>query len=222
MPSGTSPSETRRGEPRLPCTDQSSVDEAASMMARAFFDYPMWQWIMPDEEHRRRALPISARASVLWGQLLGETFAVGAPMRGLAVWARPGMADEDVDPDGSRTDWDNVVAAVGPEGMRRFETMIEVQKPLREKYIPEGGWYLAWLGVEPAEQKSGIGSALLRDMLDRLDEDGAATYLETEKAANVPYYLKHGYEVVHQGVLPDDGPEYFCFLRQPQQGTRDA
>ena len=72
------------------------------MMARAFFDYPMWQWVLPDEEHRRRALPVSARASVLWGQILGHMYCVsGDPMHGLAIWAPPGMADVDVDPDGS-------------------------------------------------------------------------------------------------------------------------
>ena len=193
---------------------------AAPMMARAFFDYPMWQWIMPDDDHRRRALQPASRATLLWGELVGDNLVVGGeqgdPVRGVAVWARPGMADHDVDPDGSLTDWSAVEEAIGPVGMRRFEMMVEIQRPLRTKYIPADGWYLCWLGVDPDVQRTGAGTALLRDMFARLDSQGAATYLETEKAANVPYYLKHGYEIVHEGTLPDGGPEYWCFLREPK------
>lgn len=199
--------------------EASGFDEAGLMMARAFFDYPMWQWIMPDDDHRHRALPVSARATLRWGELIGETHVLAdqqdGPIRGVAVWAQPGMADHDVDPDGTLTDWTAVEEAIGPVGMRRFEMMVEVQKPVRDKHIPSDGWYLAWLGVDPAAQRGGVGSALLRDMFALLDPQGIATFLETEKAANVPYYLKHGYEVVHSGVLPDGGPEYWCFLREP-------
>jgi GNAT superfamily N-acetyltransferase len=197
--------------------DASHTDAASALLTRAFFDYPVWAWVMPDEQHRREALPIAMRASFLWGLILDEAYGIGEPLCGVAIWAPPLMADADVDPDGSRTDWDRVVAAIGADGMRRFESMIEVQQPLRERHIPAGGWYLPWLGVEPEAQRTGAGSALLRAMWSRLDPIHAPTYLETEKAANVPYYLRQGYELVEQAMLPDAGPEYFCFLRRPQE-----
>src|SRR3989304_1208218 len=54
--------------------DDVHVEDAARILTRAFFDYPMWTWILPDEAHRRRALPAVLRASVGWGLLLGEGF----------------------------------------------------------------------------------------------------------------------------------------------------
>jgi len=116
------------------------------------------------------------------------------------------MADSDLDPDGALTGWDDVVAPLGEEAMAKFETFVAAQRPFRDTLIPEGGWYLPWLGVEPAAQRTGTGTALLCDMFARLDSEGIATYLETEKAANVPYYLRHGFRVVHEGALPDGGP----------------
>lgn len=196
--------------------DESYADEATALLTRAFFDYPMWAWVMPDEAHRTSALPIAMRASVIWGLLLGEVYGVGRPLRGVAIWTPPGMADADVDPDGSKLNWDNVVASIGEEGMSRFETMIEVQKPLREAHMDTTTWYLPWLGVDPDAQRTGAGTGLLRAMWERLDRDGAASYLETEKPANVPYYLKQGYQIVEQGTLPRGGPDYTCFLRRPR------
>jgi GNAT superfamily N-acetyltransferase len=195
--------------------DASHVEEATALLVRAFFDYPMWAWVMPDEAHRRRALPLAMRASFLWGLILDEAYGIGRPLQGIAIWAPPGMADADVDPDGSRTNWDAVVAAIGERGMRRFELMIEEQQPLRARHIAADGWYLPWLGVDPDAQRTGAGSALLRAMWARLDPQGCSTYLETEKLANVPYYEQQGYTLVHQDMLPDGGPEYFCFQRTP-------
>lgn len=199
--------------------EASDFDEAASLMVRAFFDYPMWQWVLPDEVHRRRALPVAMRASLKWGSLLGESYALASqdgPLHGVMIWAPAGMSDVDLDPEDALIRWAEVEEAVGADGMGRFEAMIEAQRPSRLKYLGSDGWYLSWLGVDAGAQRTGAGSALLRDMFARLDPQGIATYLETEKAANVPYYLKHGYEVVHTGVLPDGGPEFWCFLRTPR------
>lgn len=195
--------------------DASHVDEATALLARAFFDYPVWSWVLPDDSHRREVLPLAMRASVRWGLILEAMYGVGRPPLGVAIWAPPGMADADVDPDGSRTGWNLFASAAGKRALQRFESMIEIQQPLRAELIPPGGWYLPWLGVEPAVQRSGAGSALLRAMWSRLDPHGAATYLETEKAANVPYYVARGYELLRQGELPDGGPAYFCLRRTP-------
>jgi GNAT superfamily N-acetyltransferase len=195
-------------------------DDASGVLARAFFDYPMYEWLVPEGPHRLHNLRLWMRASLLWGEIVGETHAIGEQMRGVAIWVRPGLVDADVDPDGSRTEWNAVEEAVGRGGMRRFDLMIETQRPLRERYMTDRCWFLNLLGVDPAAQRTGTGSTLVGQMLARLDAQGASSFLETEKAANVPYYLKHGYEIVHQGVLPDGGPEFWCFLRQPNPNSR--
>lgn len=195
--------------------DASHADQASDLLARAFFDYPVWTWVIPDERRRREVLPLAMRASVRWGLILDEVYGIGLPLRGVAIWAPPGMADADVDPEGTRTGWDLFAAAAGEAALLRFESMIAIQQPLRERFIPPDGWYLPWLGVDPGAQRAGAGSTLLRAMWARLDPRGSATYLETEKAANVPYYLRQGYVLLHQGDLPEGGPSYYCMQRQP-------
>jgi len=58
--------------------DESHIEDATALLTRAFFDYPMWAWVMPDEQHRREALPLAMRAVSLsrprGASPLGRTF----------------------------------------------------------------------------------------------------------------------------------------------------
>ena len=191
------------------------VDAAADVLTRAFFDYPMWTWIMPDDEHRRRALPVVMRSSVLWGLLVDETYGAGDPLRGVAVCAPAELSDAELDPDGNRTGYAEAQRALGKEAEERLEALIAEQRPLRERDMPRDAIYVPGLGVDPAAQRTGFGSALLRSIFARADAEGRAVYLETENAVNVPYYVWHGFEVLVEDVVPGGGPRYWTFLRTP-------
>jgi ribosomal protein S18 acetylase RimI-like enzyme len=62
---------------------------------------------------------------------------------------------------------------------------------------PEGAyWYLWVIGVDPRRQGRGLGSALLKHTLAKVDEQGETAYLESSDPKNVPLYERHGFEVV--------------------------
>jgi ribosomal protein S18 acetylase RimI-like enzyme len=67
---------------------------------------------------------------------------------------------------------------------------------LHDRFAPEPHWYLAQLGVEPAQQRQGIASRLLAPMLSYLDAQALPGYLETENEANVAFYERRGFRVV--------------------------
>ena len=76
-------------------------------------------------------------------------------------------------------------------------------------------YYLAVLGSRPERQGTGVGSALLQPVLDRCDEHGIGAYLESSKEANIPFYRRHGFEVVEELQLPK-GPPLWPMWRDPQ------
>jgi ribosomal protein S18 acetylase RimI-like enzyme len=75
-------------------------------------------------------------------------------------------------------------------------------------------WYLPLIGVDPAAQGRGDGSALLRAVTERLDREGHLAYLESTSATNLPPFCRHGFEVVGT-IEVADAPPVFPMVRGP-------
>ena len=81
---------------------------------------------------------------------------------------------------------------------------------------PEPHWYLMILGVDPPHQGRGVGGELMQPVLAQCDRDGLPAYLETQKARNVPFYRKHGFEVLRETEAPSGGPHWWLMKRAPR------
>lgn len=82
----------------------------------------------------------------------------------------------------------------------------------------EPHWYLAFIGVDPARQGSGVGAALLRSRLRRCDEEGLPAYLESSNPANVPLYEHFGFQVTGTLELPEEAPVLDTMWRPGRAG----
>ena len=89
--------------------------------------------------------------------------------------------------------------------------LIESMHPHEEPH-----WYLATLGTDPEVQGRGIGSALLRPVLEHCDAEGQPAYLESSKEKNLAFYSRHGFEVVKEVPLPGGGPTIWTMWRDPK------
>jgi ribosomal protein S18 acetylase RimI-like enzyme len=76
-------------------------------------------------------------------------------------------------------------------------------------------WYLCILGTEPAAQGQGLGSALLAQVLARVDADGLPAYLESSSERNLALYGRHGFEVTSEVAIPG-GPRIWPMWREPR------
>ena len=114
------------------------------------------------------------------------------------------------------SDRDAMMAVIGelarPE---KLPVLGEVGETMAAYHPHEPHWYLAMIGVDPARQGQGYGSAILKASLRRCDEDGVAAYLESSNPKNVPLYERYGFEVLGH-VQPGDFPGIHPMLRQPR------
>ncbi|MGH2969837.1 MAG: GNAT family N-acetyltransferase, partial [Solirubrobacteraceae bacterium] len=82
-------------------------------------------------------------------------------------------------------------------------------------------WYLDYIAVEPAGQGRGIGSALLRPMLERCDAERMPAYLNASTARSRDLYARHGFEVRSEFRLPFGGPPLWRMWR-PRASARSV
>jgi len=74
-------------------------------------------------------------------------------------------------------------------------------------------YYLFAIGTRPSQQGKGVGKKLMEAGLKRLDEAGRPAYLENSKEANIPFYRRHGFEVVEKFVAAKGCPPMWLMWR---------
>ncbi|MGH7621558.1 MAG: GNAT family N-acetyltransferase [Gemmatimonadaceae bacterium] len=194
---------------------------AAQALARAFWDDPLMGYIWPDDAMRRTLLPIFMRGAIQLAAPYGESFTAGSSPIGGACWLPPGN---------TKIPTLTVIRILLPNiwrwrlgPLQRFgRIMDEFDKKHHTAFqsdpAPKDHWYLMLLGIDPPRQGQGLGGLLMSDVLQRADAQGRKSYLETQKARNVPFYEKHGFAVVeHFNCDSGRGPECWTMLRQPRK-----
>ena len=93
--------------------------------------------------------------------------------------------------------------------------MATLLKPLGEAIPQVIRWFSRWchldpaephvhlgpIGVAPAAQGKGVGTALMQRYIEHLEQERIAGYLETDRPENVEFYKKFGFALRHEEEL---------------------
>jgi ribosomal protein S18 acetylase RimI-like enzyme len=176
-------------------------------LVAAFVDDPVMRWGIPDAHRRPEILRAFFEITVDVYQPYGELYITDPTPAAGAVWIPPGCQ-----PTGEQAE--QLVAwyvEATEENSERFLAAIEL---LDECHPQEPHHYLFFLGTRPEWQSRGLGSALLREVLERCDREGRPAYLEASSEGNQRLYRRHGFEVTGEIRLPD-GPSMWPMWREP-------
>jgi GNAT superfamily N-acetyltransferase len=184
-------------------------DEVVSILVGAFHDDPTWSWAFPDpalrpEQHKR-----------LW-----RLFVDGA-MRFPWVWLTKGNTATSVWIPPQETEFSDeqeaalepaIVEMLGPKASRVLHAL-EMFDQAHPRGVPH--YFLSLLATVPEHRGHRYGLRLLTENLRQIDEAGMPSYLEASNPANVPLYMRHGFEVLDSFTVPEGGPEVFTMWRAP-------
>ncbi|MEC4806413.1 MAG: GNAT family N-acetyltransferase [Jaaginema sp. PMC 1079.18] len=192
----------------IPAIKKAAIAEQNYIMASltlAFHNDPANRWLYADAYRYLTYFPQFVQA------FSGKAFTHNTvycteDYTGAALWYPPGI-EPDVEAiiqlmqtSISEADQEDVFAV--------FEQM--------EGYHPQDRcWYLTFLGVEPMQQRRGYGMALMSPVLEQCDRDRVPAYLESSNPANIPFYQRHGFEVIGT-IQAGSSPEIFPMLRHPR------
>ena len=183
----------------------SDVPALASVLARAFYDDPVARFSHPLARRRlaRMRFWFTGRLRTLLADEL--VFCDEGAERGAALWAPP---DRWQLPPGEMVRTVRLVNLRAPQMVAGFHRV--------EKLHPrEPHFYLSVLGVDPSDQGSGVGSELMRPMLERCDSEGVGAFLESSKERNIAFYARHGFRVTSEVRFPG-GPSLWLMWRDPR------
>jgi GNAT superfamily N-acetyltransferase len=189
--------------------DRSEYDAAARIFADAFLDDPGWVAVGPDRRNLRHSILRRYHLTALnvihrYGRPIYGAFADDGRLAGVAATFAAGLYPPPA--------W--TVAYFVPGFLRAGPGPIV--RGLRFSAIQEHGHpdeehvYLWFLAVDPAQQRGGVGRALLARVYEEAE---APVYLDTANPANVPYYASNGFEEIGKA----DGPRgaTMWFMRRP-------
>lgn len=191
--------------PAVRTAQAEEADAVLDVLTAAFCDDPVVRWIFSDDHIYKTTFPRFAMSLGGNAFSLGTAFAGGA-MAGAALWLPPeAQADEDAM-------WAIMEQTVPAE---RLEIIGPAFEEI-ERYIPqEPFWYLALLGVDPAHQGEGVGSALLAHTLRQCDEKRQPAFLEATSERNAVLYRRHGFEDAGTVALPGSR-RFLAMVRRPR------
>jgi GNAT superfamily N-acetyltransferase len=192
------------------------VPGMAEALALAFQDDPVMAWLFGADQER--TVPHLRRFFTFEGKrhLHSPTVFTTEGHDGAAYWSPPGQWKlRPLHMLGMAPLMLRAMARRLPSALKGFTMMEKAHARHPEHY------YLAVLGTRPDRQGHGIGAALMAPILDHCDEHGIGAYLESSKESNIPFYARHGFEVVEEIRFPK-GPGLWPMWRNPQDPAESS
>lgn len=187
-------------------------------LVNAFNGYPLYSWIIPDNEVREKKIPLFFKMMTRYFLKYGKVYATSENCEGVMTIIHSDS--------GPITTWRllwcggfKLMLKWGSKYLKRLETVSEVQLDISEKNAPQQHLYLTFLAVAPPYQRKGLASQLLRPLLRYLDKDNLPCYLETFKAINVEIYKSFGFQLLGEYLIPNTTLIMYSLLRNPSPSS---
>ncbi|WP_407837266.1 GNAT family N-acetyltransferase [Streptomyces sp. DSM 116496] len=189
----------------------SDRDAVARLLDEAFRTDPVSSWVFPDPEHRAavhgKFLGVFVDVALAEGRI---DYAVDGSAA--ALWLRIPAAD----PEGEHVE-DEIPAkmrAVADPDNERCELVGRLTGAVHP--TAEEHEYLLMIAVAPGRQGEGLGTELIRPVLERCDREGVPAYLEASSERSKGLYERLGWQFTGEAVRLPDGPLMWPMWRKPQ------
>ncbi|MHC1773749.1 MAG: GNAT family N-acetyltransferase [Flexilinea sp.] len=194
--------------------DPRQKKRASEVVSAAFFDYPMFTFYFPDPKKRAWILPWYLENVLNCALRYGDVYTT-AEISGVIFTLPPGHTKI------SQSEYIQNGFLLTPLllGFRDYVRSQECEKfvaDTHEKIMDDRPHYYLWgLTVDPGQKRKGIGTALLRPVIEKADVEKKPIYLETHDEKNVAYYQRMGFSLVRKDMFPKFDLAIWCMLREP-------
>lgn len=187
----------------VPDSEQESV---LSALRLAFAGDPATRGLWPDPQNYLLHFDTFARAFGGRAFVNKTAYYVGN-YSGAALWLPPNI----------EPDIDSLLKLIQNTTSEEMQNAVpSVFEKMNAFHPHEPHWYLPLLGVDPLYHGKGLGSMLMKHAFGIFDKDNSLAYLESSNARNLPFYQRHGFELLGT-IEVEKFPPLFPMLRKPQK-----
>lgn len=184
-------------------SDKTTVLDALKL---AFVADPATRWVWPDTQ--KYLSNFSSFAKAFGGKAFAyeSAYYIGN-YSGAALWLPPNV----------HPDVDQLIELLQSSGSNEAKNDgPEVFEKMSSYHPNEPHWYLPLLGVDPLYHGKGLGSALIQHAIAVCNLDENFAYLESSNPKNIPFYERHGFELLGK-IQVNTSPPIFPMLRKPDK-----
>ena len=195
--------------------DKKDLDRMADIAADAYQDYPLHNWFTKGK-YDKIASKLIMQISLKTMTEDAVIYADSEEMNGFAVWLPLGFTGSKTIPflasGGLKLIFHSGLGIIG-----RLLTYENYAMNLKKEFTDNYDWYLYNLSIKKDAQGKGIGSKLIRPMLQFCDDEKMVAYLETNKEKNVGLYQHYGFALKREEVIPGTPVTHYAMVRYPQE-----
>jgi ribosomal protein S18 acetylase RimI-like enzyme len=183
---------------------ESDKNRIIDVIVLSFCTDPVVRWTYPNPHEYLKYFPDLVRA---FGDRAFEhkTAYYVDGFLGAALWLPPDIQPKE----------DEMIALLERTVSEQHqEEVFSLLEQMGSYHPTEPHWYLPMLGVDPALQGNGYGSALMKHALISCDRENKLAYLESSNPRNISLYQRHGFELLGT-IQAGSSPSIFPMLRKP-------
>lgn len=197
--------------------ERSQIEQASTISAQAFADDPVFGYLTPEaRQSRLKALTWLAKKGLEYCYEYGHIYTT-PDLKGVAAWLPPEKS--------SFTGIQELQLIMqlrlyllpfycGWNKLARWLSFLKITEDYHEQDMQtQSHWYLALMFVNPSYQGQGIGSALLKPILDQASDEKLPCYLVTFTEQAVKFYQKNGFEIIRKSQTAKDAPSFWNLKR---------
>ncbi len=188
-PPATPASNSPAGEHLVCPATTADVGHLAETLADAFYEDPIYGWLMPSDRRRRAGLRRFFELQLrVFGLAHGNVWTTGK-LAGAAISLPPGKWRLPIST--TLLNGAGYTRAFGVHTPRALAYLLVME----HRHLHEPHHYVATVGVGPASQGEGLGTKLLGPTLDLCDTHQLPAYIEATSELNAALYERLGFEL---------------------------
>ena len=186
----------------------NDVNKLANTLAESFNDDPYVNWILRKDKKRNSGLLALFTGCLKKICMPHDEVFTTEDYSGTSLWLPPGKTKISF-----LKQLTLLPIILKVTGFSRLNRFMDIMDLINEIHPEKKHYFLQYMGVIREHRSKGIGSSLLKPIIEKSKEEKCGIYLENSKEKNISFYEKNGFKVLDEVKINDELPPFWPMWR---------